>query len=152
MDISILKSIATIAEKVAPTVAAILTGGSSTEITTVITLLSNLFGANPTDQQDLMQKITADADAQVKLKQIEMDYQSKIAETNEKDNESARQMPNAMGMREFLVVLLPIFITVDLVLCFIVKDHDIQHLFMVTFVTLIALLGKVYALYFGSGK
>lgn len=152
MDMSVLKSIATIAEKFAPTIASVLTGGASTEITTVIALLSNLFGANPQNPDELLQKINADADAQVKLKQIELDYQSKLAETDEKDRESARQMNNATEMRRFLVFFIIVFITVDSILCFFVKDAATHNMMSGAFLIALPILKKIYDLYFGNGS
>lgn len=90
----------------------------------VISLLANLFGANPKDTDDLISKINKDPDATLKLKKLEIDHSDTLAqiaaqeyETEVDDRKDARA--NAGLYKDFLrhmayIVTLGFFIALGL--------------------------------------
>lgn len=62
-------------EKSAPTIATLLEGPLAG---TAIGWIASLFGANSNDTQDIINKITLDPEAELKLKQLEFEHQTNI--------------------------------------------------------------------------
>lgn len=148
MDMSILKTIALLVEKFAPTVADVLTGGATSKIGIVLEMLANLFGANSQDPNDVLQKIGDAQDADIKLKQIESDFNAKMAEIDEKDRENARSFNS--WIKNLLVIMLIISMIFVFVDYSYTKDNDLKHFLNNTFQFLSTLLALVFAAYYGN--
>jgi hypothetical protein len=145
--------------KAAPVLAGIIGGpvGSA-----AVSLIANVFGGNALDIPGLIQKISLDPGAQLKLKQIELQLSQVDAQnfsTQVQDNVSARQREvdyiNKLGRPDYVVSFLSIFITMGffgvITLLMFTKICDTYHDIIYT---MLGFLGstftQIYQYYFGN--
>lgn len=151
-----------IVEKAAPLIGAAL-GGPVGSIGA--SLLASVFGANPQDPQDLLEKIQADPDAEFKMKQLELQHQDALRmmvaqkETIEvEDVEDARKSNKGNHILQTLMMVCvgPLVISAIAIVVVLSKISNdlVEHLLVVLFVTVLWLLKmifkKVFDFYFGA--
>lgn len=78
----------------------------------IVSGLSTLFGADPNVPDDLLNKIKADAESALKLKQFEMEHQNDLARILASDRESARnrdvEIAKATGRSDWIMHFLAV--------------------------------------------
>lgn len=147
---NILHDIAGTIETAAPLLAGLLTGGSSTAIALGVNLLSNAFNADPKNPQDLLAKIQQTSDSGIKAQQLEYQHQEAILSLQQKDADSAREMPTPNYIRIGLMLFLGVLLVASMVLNFVCNNQD-AHQQIGMFIVQLLFLGKlVYTFYFGG--
>lgn len=120
--------------------------------------IASLFGANPTDPDDILNKIKLDPDALVKLKQFEIEHAYDLLKILNADRDSARnrqvEFSKALG-RDWVMDFLAVFITVSFVgVCFVIAFANINQSERDLFYMLIGTFGAVWSsvvqFYFGG--
>lgn len=129
---------------------------------TALSLIAKVFDGNPLDIPSLIQKISDDPEAQLKLKQIEVQLNqidSQNYSTQVQDNVSARQREveyvSKVGHSDYVVSFLSIFITIGffgvITLIMFTKVCDTYHDIIYT---MLGFLGstftQIYQYYFGN--
>ena len=121
--------------------------------------LAKLFGADPTNEQDLINKISNDPDAYLKLRQFELEHQKDILALDLQDRASAREREKSVigytQKRDWVMDFLAIFITIAFfVLCIIVAYSSIDDKLHSIFYMLLGVFGSGFGVvmnyYFGS--
>lgn len=132
-------NLSSVVSKVAP-----ILGGALSAINPVsgfiISSIAKLFGADPNNQQDIIDKINADADAALKLKQFELEHQYDLHRIVVEDKKSARdrevQIVRATGKRDWVVDFIALFMIIGFFSIIMIvsftkmdqSDHDILYL------------------------
>ena len=127
----------------------------------IIAGIAHLFGANSTSEDDIISKINADPEAQLKLLQFQQDHIKDIFELVIKDRQSAREreiaLTQTLGKRDFVLtflsigVLLGFFVLMGL-LCFVNIDVDVKDTVYMLAGQMSSAVMLVLSYYYGSSK
>lgn len=159
-----MDNIISIVSKVAPLLGAVIGGPIGGLASTAVTLLANSFSANPKDTNDILNKIQSCSDAEIKLKQLEIDHQEFLfkakndaLESEYKDRASARQLAAAYiertGHDSYMIIFLTVMLFASIVAgiyCMIVYNSLIGGTMAFMMGTFKEELKSIYAMYFGG--
>lgn len=140
-----LTELATIVSKAAPILGSALIGNYGAM---ALQLIQAVFGG--TTPTETLGNVAADPDAAVKLKQIEDEHGSALAKLSEEDTMSARGMTGVETVRHWLMAVLIVFILLDTIAIYFVKDSQLSHLLIAIDGGLIIELKNIFKLYFGG--
>jgi hypothetical protein len=158
-----LINIASLIEKVAPLLASVITGPAGIAVT-AISLVANLFGANPKDPDDIIAKMTADPTAALKLKQLEIDHEEFLVKSKNdalageySDRASARELDEAYiaktGHENFMIIFLVVMLFASIaagIYCMIEYNNAVSETIAFMLGTFREELKNVYNMYFGG--
>lgn len=160
-----IKNIISAVESAAPALATAL-GGPTAGM--AVSLLAHMFGADPKNPEDIYNKIQADPDSQLKLKQLEIDQSEisqkyNVAEVQAEENDVANARNEEVKLDQinkyhiwvlpFFGLLISIGFFTVVTFVFVTKmdesDHDVLY-------TMIGVLGatfsQVYQNFFGGWR
>lgn len=134
----------------------------------VVKLIANVFDADSNNSNDIISKITQDPDSSVKLKQIELDHQSALFETQENsfkasliDRQDARRREENITkitnhedwiMDGIAVIVIVGFFSMCIAVCFYKVDASAHDILYMLIGQLIAGFIMVLSYYFGSSN
>lgn len=104
------KTVVHAVEDVAPTIAEMLGGPMAG---TAVKLVANLFGADPANTDDILGKLTADADREVKLKTLEEELSQFKLSVGASDTENAREAnieEEKLGIKDNMPKIITLFL------------------------------------------
>ncbi len=156
------KTLGSVVSRFAPLLGSAISAGNPLA-GVLVSLVGSMFGADAkgTDPSILISKILGDKDAEIKLKQIELDHQEALLQTEVDDRKSAREREETIvqitGRRDWLldmiafIVIAGYFIMCALVLFNKLNNENNQVLYMM-FGQLTGGFIMVLSYYFGSSK
>lgn len=122
-------------------------------------LIASVFGGSPANPSDLLARIQQDADAAVKLKQIELDHEETLKkltlqaqEDSDKDTQDARKMNDARDdwIRMILASLLIATTIISIRFALTSTDANDEHMLYMVIMYLILEITQIYKYYFGG--
>lgn len=137
-----MASLANIVSRSAPLLGTVIGGPIGAGVGMVVSGIASLFGGDPGNQDDLVERIKADPDAALKLREFELQHTVDLQKVYADNVASARnreiQITATTGKRDWLMVFLAVFITVGFfAMCLIVAftkmdktDHDIFYMLL----------------------
>jgi len=147
-------------EKSAPLLAGAIAGPFGS---VAVSLVSALFGADSSNINDVVSKITTDPEAAIKLKQLEMQHQEALEliksqqyEKEHDDIDDARDFIKDGNHRHTVTFLIAACFSF-IVLCFLAlywfdDDKSVIALISALLTTLMHQVHKIYSLFFGDSK
>ena len=125
-------------------------------------LIASVFGADPDDPDDIYEKLSADPDAIVKLKELEANHRERITELYLADIQSARgrevELTRATGKRDINIYVLAwtvvagFFLLAGVLMVVPMPEGTNQTVVTLLFGGLVSGFSTVLAYFFGSSK
>ncbi|HLX54647.1 MAG TPA: hypothetical protein VKR58_11930 [Aquella sp.] len=125
------KSISSLVAKYAPVLGEVV-GAANPLAGIAVNLIAKVFGANINDEQDIINKITNDPTAAIKLRQLELENQEHLVQASVSDRMSARdreeEIVKATGKRDYVLDVIAIMVVLGyFMVCFTVLFMHINN-------------------------